>query len=91
MARIDDVEIVEIVRQVVALAHEVDDFADGPEGRDGDEVALHQPPGAVFREAEAFLQHIAQRLRDRVQYLPLFRFLERRDQVQGVVGFELGD
>ncbi len=47
--RIDDVDLVERIGQILALAHEIDRLPHRPERRHGDELRLHAPAGGVFR------------------------------------------
>ena len=89
--RIDDDDVVEILRQIVRGAQVIDHLAHGPERRRLDHLALHQAPGAVFG--------IGQRLGDRGAVGGLQRFeglapgrlVEVLEQVDHIVGFELPD
>ncbi len=91
VARVDHEDVVEILRQPLALAHVVDGLADGPEHRHGDEVALHQPAGGILREGEVLLDHAAQRLGDGLQHLALQRLVQPVEHVERVIGIDAGD
>ena len=56
VARIDDVELEELVRQVLIGAQVVDRLTHRPERRDGDELGLHAPAGGILGKIEAALQ-----------------------------------
>ena len=90
MGRIDHEQVVEIVGQAVAAAQEVDRLAHRPEAGNRDHVALHQTPGARFRIRQALFQDRAEggghRLHDRDPAV----VVQRLDQVQRVVAFQLG-
>ena len=90
MPGIDDENIIEVVRQVVAFAEKVDHFADLPERGHGDEFPLHQASGTVLREGDPFFEHGPQGRRNRVQNASLLSLFESDDEVQRVVGIEGG-
>ena len=56
---IDHEDLVEGLRQIRRLAHEVDGLPDRPERRHGDELGLHPPPGAFLRVVEGALERDA--------------------------------
>ena len=91
MAGVDDEELVELVGQVLGLAHVVDDLADRPRRRHGDEVRLHQAAGGILRVFEAALQRDPLDRRDLREDLGLLLGLEVFEDRDRVVGFELAD
>ena len=56
VSRIDDIDVGECLRQVLGLAHMVDDLAHRPEGRHRHEVRLHETAGGVLRIFEVALE-----------------------------------
>ena len=90
-ARVDDVDVVEIVRQVRIGAQIVDRLTDRPELRRGDEVALHQTAGAVLGVGQALLDGRALGQRQRLEQSDLLVFVEIAEDLDRVVGVELGD
>ena len=80
----------EVGRQLVGLAHIVDDLADRPKLGDGDEVALHQATGGLLAIGERFLDGRPVVGLHRPQHRALLIFLQVLDQGDGVVGVELG-
>ncbi len=91
MLGIDDEDLVELVGQLLGLAQVVDGLADGPEGRDRDQLPLHEAAGTVLRVGEDRLENGAIARRNRLQDLALLLLLQILDQVDGIVGVELGD
>ena len=88
--RIDDEQLGERLRQIIGrrIAHRVDDVADGPVGRGGDEIRLHQAAGGVFRIVEVALDRGAIHGRQPGKDLLLVGGVEILDEVGGVVGVE---
>ena len=75
--RVDDVDLVEVVRHVGAgLAHVVDGLAHGPEGRQRHALALHQAAGAVLGIGQAFRDANPLLARDRIEDLLALRVVE---------------
>ena len=60
-ARVDQEDVVEVVRQVGMGAQIVDGLADRPVFRDRHHLALHQAAGAPLRERQALLDRLALR------------------------------
>ena len=86
------IDVGERLRQVLGLAHVVDDLADRPERRHGHEVRLHETAGGLFRD----IRGCARARRDRrcgICARISCRSARSRfsEQVGGVVGLELGD
>ena len=91
MPGVDDEDVVKLVGQVVGRAQEVDGLADRPVRRHRYQVALHEPAGAVLGEGQPLLHRDAVRLGHRGEDRLLLRLVEVLDEVDGVVGVELGD
>ena len=90
-ARIDDVELGELVRQARLLAHEVDRLPDRPERRHGDELRRHPPAGGILRIVEAALERDALGVGKAGENLLAVFLVEVGDDLDGVVGIELAD
>ncbi len=88
---IDDEDLRERVRQIVGVARVVDDLADGPVGRDGDEIRLHEAAGGLLGIFEVALERDALAHRELAEDLVLVALLEVFENVGRVVGLELGD
>ena len=89
---VDDVDLVEVVRHVAAgLAHVVDGLANGPEGRQRHQFALHEAAGAVLRVRQAFRDAGPLLARDCVQNLLALRIVEVFEHGDGVVALHVGD
>ena len=88
-SRIDDEDLVESVRQIGRLAHEVDGLADGPERRHRDELGLHAPSGAVFRVVERTLERHALDGGQAVENIRLVLVVEAFENRDRVVRFEV--
>ena len=91
MGRIDHEQLGEAVGQVVLLAHVVDGLADGPEGRHGDELGLHQPAGGVLRIFQATPEGNALFAGQLGQDLRLLGDLHVLQQIDRVVRFQFAD
>ena len=85
--RVDDVEVVEVVGQVLGRAHVVDGLAQRPGRGNHHHLALHDAPGRVLRVGQALLEDVAvglgQRGQDAVLEL-LVQVLEDLDRVVAV-------
>ena len=68
----------------------VDGLADVPIVGHRDELALHQAPGAPFRERQALLDRLALGQRQGSQDLGLLGLVEIGQDLDRVVGLELG-
>ena len=90
-AGIDDEYLRERLGQILGVAREIDDLADGPERRHRHEVGLHQAAGGLLRIEQVALQRRAVALRDLVEDLLLVVGLEAADEVGRVVAVEIGD
>ena len=88
---VDGINFVEALRQVGCLAHVVDGVPNGPVRRHGDELGLHAPTGRIFRIFEAALELFAFRLRQLFEDFFAVLLVERFQDLDGVVGFELAD
>ena len=88
---VDDIDLVEPVRQVRRLAHVVDRLADGPVRRHRDELGLHPPAGGIFRIIEAALERDALGQRQLLENLLLVLLVEVFEHLDRIVGFELAD
>ena len=89
-ARVDQEDVVEVVRQVGMGAQIVDGLADRPIFRDRHHLALHQAAGAPLREGQALLDRLAVRERQRFQDRLLLGLVEIGQDLDRVVGLELG-
>ena len=82
--RVDDEDLVKILREVLVLAHVVDRLADRPERRHGDELRLHAPSGGLFGIIERATQPDAfgeGQLRQDLFLVGLVEILENVDRV----------
>ena len=86
---IDDDHIVELLRQILGCAHEVDHLPNGPEGRRLDHLALHQPSGAFLGIGQRLCDGGTFGRLERIQHLALFAFAQILDQIDHIVGLEL--
>ena len=91
MARVDDEDFIEIVRQIFRVAAIIDDLADRPIGRHRDQFALHQPAGRILRERQALEHGGTVRCRDRGQHIAAALLVQGVDQFERVVALELFD
>ena len=89
-ARVDQEDVVEVLRQVGVRAQIVDGLADVPIVGHRDELALHQAPGAPLREGQALLDRLALGQRQGGQDLGLLGLVEIGQDLDRVVGLELG-
>ena len=90
-ARVDHEHLDEAVGQVVGCAHVVDGLANGPERRHGDQLDLHQPAGGVFRVFQAALDRQPVGDRDLGEDFRLLLRLQPFEQIDPVIGLELGN
>ena len=88
---IDDEDLGERLGQVVLLLEGVGHLADGPERRHCDEVGLHPPPGRLLGEVERLLEAVAHREREQREDRLGVGVLEVLEDVDRVVGVELGE
>jgi hypothetical protein len=86
--RIDHEDLVEGLRQIRGVAHEVDGLPDSPERRDGDELRLHAPSGAVLGVVEGALERHALDGGKVVENLRLFFLRQTLEDGDGVIGIE---
>ena len=91
VARVDDVDLVELVGQVLLGAQVVDRLPDRPERRDGDEIRLHQTAGGILREVEAALQRQPLERRQLRKDLLAVGVVDVLEDVDGVVAVEAGN
>jgi hypothetical protein len=89
--RIDDEDLVERIREILRLPHEIDRLADGPERRDRDQLRLHPPARRPFRIVEGALEGDPLGRRELVENLRLILCIEILEDVDGVIELELAD
>ena len=89
---VDDVDLVEAVRQIRRLAHVVDRLPDGQIRRHRDELGLHPPAGGIFRIISRLRSSATRSVqRQLLEDLLLLLLVEGFEQLDRVVGFELAD
>ena len=90
-ARVDDIDVVELVGQVRLGAQVVDGLADRPEFRRRDQLTLHQATGAVLGIGQTLLDRRALGHGQGLQDRDLLALIEVAQDLDGIVGVELGD
>ena len=92
VVRVDDVDLVEVVRHVAAgLAHVIDGLAYGPEGRQRDQLPLHQAAGAVLGVRQALRDAGPLLARDRVENLLALWVVQVLEDGDGIVALHVRD
>ena len=86
---IDDVEFVERVRKILRLPHVIDCLANAPEGRNGDQLALHEAAGGALGVVERALQRGALDRGHVVEDFLLLGIVETLEEVDRIVRLEV--